>query len=362
MAVHFDQEGHLTITPQQLLQSGSEDQRGLVDDVLCHGTPAIFDTYRAYRAFVHEAAESLRISPFSIWIRGSAHIGFSISPRAGKIWVQVGDDSDIDLAIVDPDHYHLLDGEIRRWERTDGTYERGRVKRLRDGRRFYCYRHDDLPSSRETTACNEYKERIAEISRKYNGRDITAFFFRDTWALHERYVKDIRDLVFQSPLGLPAAGDSPRPRMWLEDRDLAILSLSRAQLELNLARKPSNRRMGITDAGLRQLRGLGLVQRLWLDGCDVSDDGIASLGASEYVTFLSLADTTVTEACLQSIVRQFPNLQVLVLDDTQINQAAFRRVCGRTNLVSVSARGCWSSEDARGTVRNSQGIHIRMFM
>jgi len=352
--VAFDEQGHLAITPQQLLEAAQVQRRRLVNDVLCHGTPAIFEHYLEYRDFVHEVAEALNLSPFSIWIRGSAHIGFSITPRAGKVWVEIGDDSDIDLAVVDPDHYHLLDVEIRRWERTDSTGERVRVQRLRDGRRFYCYQHRDLPS---TPTCDDYKSKIATISSS-NDRTVTAFFFRDSWALHERYVKDVRDLVFENQLGLPAAGEVPRPRRWLVDGDLA--DVSKEQPELNLARKRSHRRTGVTDAGLQRLGGLGSVQRVWLDACDVSDDGISSLGTSENLRFLSLVDTRITEACLDTIARRFPNLQVLLLDDTAVTQARAEAFCGKTLVARLSGRNCGWSIGRGDVVRNSAGARVRV--
>jgi hypothetical protein len=350
--VSFDSQGHLTISPDEFLRFAIENPDRLVDDVLCHGTPAIFTTYGDYRAFIDDVATSLRVSPFSIWVRGSAQLGFSMSPRASKVWVAAGQESDIDLAIVDPDHYHLFDVEIRRWERSN-VKERARLQNLRNGRRFYCYRHYDLPT---VQVCDTYKNAIADV-RQRCGRDITAFFYRDTWALHDRYIKDVRDLLSQNAVGLPKPRHSPRERVWLRDEDLLSCFLSTNDLELNLACDRSEE-ANITDRGLQGLNGLGRTQWLWLDNAAVGDAGVGCLGESRELRFLSLAGTRVTDACLKSIAQQFPCLECLVLDNTSVTQSGARAFCQNAGLLKLSGyRNKWFLKSG-GPVKNRNGAIV----
>jgi hypothetical protein len=113
----FDQEGHVVVTPAELESKLRGDMDRLICEVLLPRTPAAFATYHEYCRFREMLAEQLSVHPSSIIFRGSTKIGFSLTPRAEKAWVAMGPDSDIDLAIVDPDHYHFLDAEVRRWER-----------------------------------------------------------------------------------------------------------------------------------------------------------------------------------------------------------------------------------------------------
>ena len=331
--IRFDCEGHIQISPKQFVDLSKSAPRRFVNDVLCHGTPAVFNSYIQYCEFLQLVADNLQVSPLSISIRGSGQIGFSASPRPSKVWVELGGNSDLDLAIVDPDHFHLFDGEIRRWERTNSD-ERIRLNNLRSSRRFYYYRHYDLPS---TSSSDLYKKKILEIGNAC-GREVTAFFFRDTWAFHERQLKDVKDLLFRYRFALPAAKDKPRKRQWLNDTHLNN-SLTN-QTELNLARTRSYRRQGITNEGLSKLEGLGLIKSLWLDSCDVNGNGLGSLRESKQLEFLSLADTPISDNCLQQVVELFPNLKTLILDDTNISLETVEQISKGFGIETISLKNC----------------------
>lgn len=338
----IDCQGHLAIAPSALLERANAGPSQLVDDVLTRGTPAIFPSYQEYRHFVRKVAASLEVSPFSIFIRGSAQIGFSIAPNAGKLWMECGAHSDIDLAIVDPDHYHRLDVEIRQCERDRSPDDLGHMKNLGNNRRFYCYQHYDLP---ETRTCDEYKGKIAAIKQE-QGREVTAFFYRDFWAFHDRYVYDIRELLERNELGLPTAPRQPRRARWLTDEDLGRQLWSGNQRELNLARTRKNRDTGITCDGLKRLEGLGPIRRLWLDNCHVRDDDIEALGTSPHLRFLSLAGTHVTDAALRRIVSQFPNLQALDLSAKRVGSRGHEAIgafCKESLIEKLSIPYRWWS-------------------
>lgn len=351
----FDEQGHFIIRPCDLLEAAVSEPSRLVSDVLCHGTPAIFGKYSEYRDFVNLVSNALSISPLAIWVRGSAHVGFSIAPNPGKAWVSHGPESDIDLAIVDPDRYHLLDTEIRSWERSESV-DFLRAKKLRDGRRYYQYRHWDLPS---TPACDEYKEKVESAANKMS-REVTAFFFRDAWSLHERWIKDLRDLVTESRIALPTPGPNARSRAWLTDGDLAA-GIKIDSADLNLARPRSRRRLDLSDAGLSKLNDLGATTRMWIDSCAVTDLGIASLPSSANLTLMSLSDTEITAKGLTYLLARFPNLSTLVLD--RVDSLTWNDVlafCQASRLSVLSIRDCrWTR--GRPAAKNSNGNVIRIY-
>jgi hypothetical protein len=112
----FDAEGHIDLTPAEF-QGQLGNVWNLVTDILLCGTPHVFPRRSLYRSFIDKAAAAMTIHPSGIIVRGSAHTGFSYTPRPAKVWGELSLDSDIDLALVDPDRYHVLDSEIRAYER-----------------------------------------------------------------------------------------------------------------------------------------------------------------------------------------------------------------------------------------------------
>jgi hypothetical protein len=215
----FDQEGHVVVTPVEVQTLLHADLHWLICHVLLQGTPAVFATYNEYCRFRGMVAEDLAVHPSSIVFRGSTKIGFSLSPRPDKVWVAMGADSDVDLAIVDPDHFHFLDAEVRRWERNiqrwpEASRDRGfaRSRRLRENRAFYCYKYMDLP---DTALVEKYQIAMRKASSPRPlgcHRYASAFFFRDWWSLHSRYEFDLRQLLNGLGQSLPAATEDARMR------------------------------------------------------------------------------------------------------------------------------------------------------
>src|SRR5947207_2522345 len=114
--MHFDAEGHLAVSPREW-QAALLDPVKLTRDIWLVGTPWAFPTFGAFREFLAFLADRFGVHPNNIAIRGSTKIGFSISTRPHKVWAAMRPDSDLDLAIVDPDYYHFFDREIRGYER-----------------------------------------------------------------------------------------------------------------------------------------------------------------------------------------------------------------------------------------------------
>src|SRR5438128_1607574 len=103
--MNFDPEGHLQITPEQLFLLATKDPRRLIDHYLIHGTPAVFFTYDAYYDFLREVSNRFEVHPRNLILRGSSKLGFSIAPKIDKVWYELGENSDLDLAIVDAAYY-----------------------------------------------------------------------------------------------------------------------------------------------------------------------------------------------------------------------------------------------------------------
>ena len=214
--MNFDQEGHLIATPEEIdrLARAGEFSK-LINEVLLIGTPAAFATYRGFRDFVDGVADGLAVHPSCIVFRGSTKLGFSIAPRSDKLWVEMGPDSDIDLAIVDPDHFHFLDAEVRRWERRATSFHgQSFTKRmkLRANRAFYCYRYMDLPDTALVQKYQAAMDRASAPSPPGCNRPVTAFFYRDWWSVFSRYESDLRQLVRGLRSDLSAGPKTPKPR------------------------------------------------------------------------------------------------------------------------------------------------------
>jgi len=216
----FDHEGHIIVTPAEVEAMLRTDLDRLICTVLLPGTPMVFAAYDEYCRFRGMVAEELSVHPSTIIFRGSTKLGFSLKPAREKVWMEVGADSDVDLAVVDPDHFHFLDAEVRRWERNPAMRAQEfsgkgfpRTWNLRQCRSFYCYRYMDLP---DTTLVQKYQAAMDKASSSHSpgcNRQVTAFFFRDWWSLHSRYEHDLRQLLhaLRQP-DFPAADRQPRTR------------------------------------------------------------------------------------------------------------------------------------------------------
>lgn len=216
----FDREGHVVVSPVEIEEMLRTDLHRLICTVLLPGTPSVFATYEEYCLFREMIADGLSVHPSSIVFRGSTKIGFSLTPRPDKIWMEVDSGSDVDLAIVDSDHFHFLDAEVRRWERDPRVKAQSfrgqgyvRSRRLRENRAFYCYKYMDLP---DTALVQKYQAAMDRASTPHSpgcNRQVTAFFFRDWWSLHSRFEFDLRQLRRDlQQKQLPAAGAEARLR------------------------------------------------------------------------------------------------------------------------------------------------------
>jgi hypothetical protein len=211
--MQFDPEGHLKISPEQVFQLANDDPRRLIDHYLTHGTPVVFPTYDSYYFFLREVSNRLEVHPRNIILRGSAKLGFSIAPKVGKVWVEVGRGSDLDLAIVDASYYERIDQTVIRWEERNrahwaaGRAAEGFAERQRD-RFFNCCRIKDLPRHLFPHHFDAMED-IARMEHCGRKRDLNAFIFRDWWALRSRFEFDLGELREKIPRPLPAPPPKP---------------------------------------------------------------------------------------------------------------------------------------------------------
>lgn len=213
----FDSEGHLQITPEQLFRFACNDPRRLIDHYLTHGTPVVFPTYDAYCDFLREISNRLEVHPKNLVLRGSSKLGFSIAPKADKVWNEVGEKSDLDLAIFDARYYERIDHEVIRWEeRNRADKVKGRASKgfpaRQDDRFFNCCRIKDLPEHLFLHHFDAMRD-VALMEHCGRRREMNAFIFRDWWALRARFEFDLRELREGVPKKLPAPPERPYLRV-----------------------------------------------------------------------------------------------------------------------------------------------------
>lgn len=132
----FDEHGHVVwASPRELYAEAVQSPQRLLSGYLMAGTPCAFATYSQYCDFVEAVAERTGVHARNLYVRGSCHIGFSIAPRSDKLWIVMGDDSDLDLVIVDAVYFHRFEAELRRWEERNPVKSQQEkvLKRPRDG-------------------------------------------------------------------------------------------------------------------------------------------------------------------------------------------------------------------------------------
>jgi len=233
--MHIDNQGHVVITPREF-QAALDRPAWLINDVWLARTPWAFPTYDGYCEFMAFLADRLNVHPRNILVRGSTKIGFSISPKADKVWMAMRPDSDLDLAIVDTDYYHYFDREIRSYERKPGnTPLRGEAARKAFGRKksrsFYTYRYHQFP---DIACVAEHNSCLSEapVEKCCDAlRSISAFIYRDWWSVYSRCEYDLKDLrkALTTP-GFPMGTDVPRTAPFLLSAKDEIHATERAEV------------------------------------------------------------------------------------------------------------------------------------
>jgi len=76
----------------------------------------------------------------------------------------------------------------------------------------------------------------------------------------------------------------------------------------------------LTDSGLRHLRGLTSVQKIWLNGTKITDAGLAHLTGLSTLKELGLFQTDITDAGLEQL-HSLSNLEDLIVERTKVTDA-----------------------------------------
>ncbi|HIE96237.1 MAG TPA: hypothetical protein EYG03_13705 [Planctomycetes bacterium] len=81
----------------------------------------------------------------------------------------------------------------------------------------------------------------------------------------------------------------------------------------------------LTDAGLRNLRGLANVQKIWLNGTKITDAGLVHLTGLSTLKELGLFETDVTDAGLEQL-HGLSNLEDLIVERTKVTDAGVEKL------------------------------------
>ncbi len=223
MGMFFDQEGHLIVAPAEIQALAFADRTRLINTVLIPGTPRAIPTHAQHGELLRHISEKMGIHPSNLFFKGSTKIGFSIAPRSAKVWMASGPASDLDLAIVDPGFFQVVDYEVGRWEWN--PLNRGRMfqdqrllrehrNRVRHKGEFDCYRFFDLPSIACMAQLNECLESAPIEACCGIKRSLKAFVFRDWWGVCKHDDFDLHCLcrgLKDRASPLPPGGPEPRP-------------------------------------------------------------------------------------------------------------------------------------------------------
>jgi hypothetical protein len=195
----FDEHGHVIWTPRTFYALAEKAPDHLIDGFLMFGTPAAFQDYSSYCAFLADIEERIGVHPRNLYLRGSCQVGFSIAPNVNKVWHCFRPDSDLDLVIVDPAYFHRFEEEIREWEVRNPIEVLGATAtdhyllRLED-RQYNCCRDYALPQA----VCVHHQKTMKRIADKKHcggSRKLSAFIYPDWHSARRRYESDIRKLV-----------------------------------------------------------------------------------------------------------------------------------------------------------------------
>lgn len=196
--MNFDGHGRLLCTPPEIYQSAVDNPDRLLQRYLLVSTPFVFTEYSRYCEFLEAVSERTGVHTKNLYVRGSAHIGFSIAPDNAKLWMAVRHKSDLDLVIVDADYFHRCEDELRRWEMRNpvksaqGKAAKAAAYRALD-RRFNCVRDKGLPN----VVCVHHRKMMAKVAAMAHcghERDVSAFIYPDWHSAQERYEYDLRSL------------------------------------------------------------------------------------------------------------------------------------------------------------------------
>lgn len=128
----------------------------------------------------------------------------------------MGEQSDLDLVIVDADYFHRCEEELCRWEArnpvTNLQQQATAAARRAQDRRLNCLRDNNFP----LVVCVHHRnamEKVAALEHCGHKRDVSAFIYPDWHSAQQRYEYDLSQLCAGVQKGsLPPPPEQPLPR------------------------------------------------------------------------------------------------------------------------------------------------------
>ena len=114
--------GEYFLSPTQFWNSlCKEGPNHLVDYFLLEGKPHVFASWEEYSRFKKEVSQRLGVHPKSVVLIGSGRLGYSVSPETQKpkLWRPFGEESDLDVVVVDATSFDAAWRECLLWQKGD---------------------------------------------------------------------------------------------------------------------------------------------------------------------------------------------------------------------------------------------------
>lgn len=132
-------------------------ERAYADHIVRHDCAIVGDEFeRSLRATV---AQHFQVDPETVYIVGSAKLGFS--PKPGQFFKPFSDQSDIDIAIVCRDLFARIWHEVAEMENAHEYYD---FSKFRHYLLLGWIRPDKMPSSKEYETCRDWWEFFQDLS------------------------------------------------------------------------------------------------------------------------------------------------------------------------------------------------------
>jgi hypothetical protein len=180
---------------QNILKSKTVSDIDIVQRYVAFGQPFMFENEKSYFDLKKIISKHFNVGYEKVIMVGSAKLGFSISPN--KLWKPFGDESDIDMVVIDDLLFNRFWKDLYKFETEllDRTIED--EKRYRKFLKYFFkgwIRPDLFPFS--FSGKNQWEDFFKSISYKEFGeRKITGAIFKEMFFFenyHENNIKNLR--------------------------------------------------------------------------------------------------------------------------------------------------------------------------
>lgn len=174
------------------LEDPGIDVLQIVRSRIGHGTPYVFsDSEEKYFALKAEVSIHFAVHPDSVKVIGSAHLGFSIAPK--KLWNPFGDESDIDVVIIDQDCFVRYWKTLGRATPTVAARSQSEASK-RDRFLEYHFRGWIRPDLLEPESAKQWFDFFGSLRSKYDGRKISGALWYDQYFFESYHATNLQEL------------------------------------------------------------------------------------------------------------------------------------------------------------------------